>query len=199
MFCQVEISATSWSLVQRSSTDCGASLCVIKKPRTRGGNSPLEGSKNTNPQWLVTPGEKKTNSMYRDPYWEDKNSLAGEEISRILWKQMFITAFTSTRHLSLSWASSIQLAIPLILYNFSNQTIQRQSTLIKHPVVNLLKISSLTPVHYMQSDGWKDRYVAAFLPIVIANSPKSNHSQKYNFDFACFYSFRPQYITTRQR
>jgi hypothetical protein len=31
--CQVEVSATSWSLVQRSPTDCGASLCVIKKPR----------------------------------------------------------------------------------------------------------------------------------------------------------------------
>jgi hypothetical protein len=27
--CQVEVSATSWSLAQRSPTDCGASLCVI--------------------------------------------------------------------------------------------------------------------------------------------------------------------------
>jgi hypothetical protein len=27
--CQVEVSATSLSLVQRSPTDCGASLCVI--------------------------------------------------------------------------------------------------------------------------------------------------------------------------
>jgi hypothetical protein len=27
--CQVEVSTTSWSLVQRSPTDCGASLCVI--------------------------------------------------------------------------------------------------------------------------------------------------------------------------
>jgi len=27
--CQVEVSATSWSLVQRSPTDCGVSLCVI--------------------------------------------------------------------------------------------------------------------------------------------------------------------------
>jgi len=27
--CKVEVSATSWSLVQRSPTDCGASLCVI--------------------------------------------------------------------------------------------------------------------------------------------------------------------------
>jgi hypothetical protein len=35
--CQVKISVADWSLVQRSPTDCGASLCVIKKPRTRGG------------------------------------------------------------------------------------------------------------------------------------------------------------------
>ena len=31
--CQVEVSATDWSLVQMSTTDCGASLCVIKKTR----------------------------------------------------------------------------------------------------------------------------------------------------------------------
>jgi hypothetical protein len=39
--CQVEFSATSWSLVQRRPTDCSASLCVIKKPRGRGGHSLL--------------------------------------------------------------------------------------------------------------------------------------------------------------
>jgi len=44
--CQVEISATDWSLVQGSPTDCGAS-CVIKKPRKRGGWSPLPGCENT--------------------------------------------------------------------------------------------------------------------------------------------------------
>ena len=27
--CQAEVSATGWSLVQRSPTDCAASLCVI--------------------------------------------------------------------------------------------------------------------------------------------------------------------------
>jgi hypothetical protein len=27
-----EVSATGWSLVQRSPTDCGASLCVISEP-----------------------------------------------------------------------------------------------------------------------------------------------------------------------
>jgi hypothetical protein len=31
--CQVEVSTTSWSLVQMSPTDYGASLCVIIKPR----------------------------------------------------------------------------------------------------------------------------------------------------------------------
>jgi hypothetical protein len=38
--CQVEVSATSWSFVQRSPTDRGASLCVIKKSRERAGHSP---------------------------------------------------------------------------------------------------------------------------------------------------------------
>jgi hypothetical protein len=41
----VEVSATSWSLVQRSPTDCGASLCVIKKPRERGHS----------PRWAAVP------------------------------------------------------------------------------------------------------------------------------------------------
>ena len=31
-----EVSATGCSLVQRSPTDCGASLCVIQKPHLRG-------------------------------------------------------------------------------------------------------------------------------------------------------------------
>jgi hypothetical protein len=38
--CQGEVSATSWSLVQRGPTDCGPSLCVNKKPRGLGGHSP---------------------------------------------------------------------------------------------------------------------------------------------------------------
>jgi hypothetical protein len=32
--CQVEVSATGWSLVQRSPTECVVSECVIVKPRT---------------------------------------------------------------------------------------------------------------------------------------------------------------------
>jgi hypothetical protein len=38
--CEVEVSATNWSLVQRSPTDCDALLCVITKPPERGGHSP---------------------------------------------------------------------------------------------------------------------------------------------------------------
>ena len=35
--CQVEVFATDWSFVQRSPTDCGASLYLIIKPRKREG------------------------------------------------------------------------------------------------------------------------------------------------------------------
>jgi hypothetical protein len=41
--CQVGVSATSWSLVQRSPTDCGASLCGSEKLRERGGPAPRGG------------------------------------------------------------------------------------------------------------------------------------------------------------
>jgi len=50
MCCQVEVSATSWSLAQRSPTDCDASLCVIKKPEEWGGHGP---------HWAAAP--QKTN------------------------------------------------------------------------------------------------------------------------------------------
>ena len=40
--------------------------------------------------------------------WEANRLLANREIPRILWNQRLITAFTGARHLSLSWARSIQ-------------------------------------------------------------------------------------------
>jgi len=52
--CQVEVSATSWSLVQKSPTDCGASLCVTKKLREWGCESPLQGCEKYNHR-VVTP------------------------------------------------------------------------------------------------------------------------------------------------
>jgi len=43
MCCKVEVSATGWSLVQRSATECNASLCVIYKPCEWGGHGPRWG------------------------------------------------------------------------------------------------------------------------------------------------------------
>ena len=38
--CQVQVSATGRSLINRSPTDCGAPLCVIYKSQQRGGHDP---------------------------------------------------------------------------------------------------------------------------------------------------------------
>jgi hypothetical protein len=65
--CQVEVSATSWSVVQRSPTDCGASLCVIKKPRGWGGHSPHWAAGGHSPRWAAEPG-KIINNMAHD-HW----------------------------------------------------------------------------------------------------------------------------------
>jgi hypothetical protein len=46
--------------------------------------------------------------MERGPSWEANWSAASQEFSHILWN----TALTSARHLSLSWASSIQSTHP---------------------------------------------------------------------------------------
>ena len=54
-----------------------------------------------------------TYSMVQSPSWEANWFAAGQEIPRIFygtWK--FITALTSVRHLSLSWASPIQSTYP---------------------------------------------------------------------------------------
>jgi hypothetical protein len=41
--CQVEVSATSWSLVQRSPTDCGVSkVCDREASTKRGGPGPYK-------------------------------------------------------------------------------------------------------------------------------------------------------------
>jgi hypothetical protein len=52
--CQVEVSATSWSLVQRSPADRSASLRVIKKPSGWGGHSP---------RWAAVPEKKKVANL----------------------------------------------------------------------------------------------------------------------------------------
>jgi hypothetical protein len=61
--CQVEVSATEWSLVQRSPTDCGASFCVVKKPRKTRSRKPAPGLWKIQPQWVVTPRKQTTNIL----------------------------------------------------------------------------------------------------------------------------------------
>jgi hypothetical protein len=57
--CQVEVSATSWSLDQRSPTKYGASFCVITKLRERGDHSPLWAAVNYSPNEFVTDSVNK--------------------------------------------------------------------------------------------------------------------------------------------
>jgi hypothetical protein len=72
--CQVEVSATIWSLVQKSPTDCGASLYVITKPRERGGHSP---------RYAAEPEKKSivATTMFRNLMWPST--------WRFLWEQEY--------------------------------------------------------------------------------------------------------------
>ena len=67
--CQAEVSATGRSLVQRSPTDWGVSLCVIYKPRARDGPGP---------RWAVAPETKKKFAL-----WTAQKNLRHLEISRM--------------------------------------------------------------------------------------------------------------------
>jgi hypothetical protein len=53
-----------------------------------------------------------THFMEQRPSWEANLFLASQEIPHILWTRRFITACTSTCHLSLPWARSIQSMPP---------------------------------------------------------------------------------------
>ena len=53
-----------------------------------------------------------TYSMVQSPPWEANWFAASQEIPRIHGTRRFITALTSVRHLSLSWASPIQSIYP---------------------------------------------------------------------------------------
>jgi hypothetical protein len=77
--CQVVVSVMNWSLVQRSSTDCGASLCVITKPRERGGHSP---------RWAAVPEKITINNVFRS-----RNYQCRQVIPRQVWNLRFITLF----------------------------------------------------------------------------------------------------------
>jgi len=53
--------------------------------------------------------------MEQSRSWEANRSIASQEIPRFFGTQRFITTYTSPRHLSLSWARSIQSMHPTLL------------------------------------------------------------------------------------
>jgi hypothetical protein len=62
--CQVEVSATDWSLVQKSSTDCGGFVvCVWSRNLENVEANARYRAAKIQPQWVVTPG-KQTNKHY---------------------------------------------------------------------------------------------------------------------------------------
>jgi hypothetical protein len=65
----VEVSATSLSFFQRSPTDCGASFCVIKKPRDRGAHSL---------RWAAEPEKLKIIAFH--PFYRPRMPLGRVEV-----------------------------------------------------------------------------------------------------------------------
>jgi hypothetical protein len=55
--CQVEVSATSWSLVQRSPTECGVSESVIVKPRQMRRPRPPRGCRAIEKKYFHCPSQ----------------------------------------------------------------------------------------------------------------------------------------------
>jgi hypothetical protein len=107
--CQVEVSATSWSLVQRSPTDCGVSLCVIKKPRDRGGHSPRWAAEtekkngfcehSTFPQLYIRSEILMASKHRRGPGWKSYGQLQNRGLTlsnHVL--QWWAVSFTSRQH-----------------------------------------------------------------------------------------------------
>jgi hypothetical protein len=64
--CRVEVSATSWSLVQRSPTECGAPLCVIKKLREWEGHTPRWAAE---PEKIINIWPWRSDVSFRWDFW----------------------------------------------------------------------------------------------------------------------------------
>jgi hypothetical protein len=78
--CELEVSATNRSLVQRSLTACGVSLCVIVKPRQWGGHGLLGA---------VAPKERNKLVKCRLTKWSSlRRVLPIERLKRIKWNML---------------------------------------------------------------------------------------------------------------
>jgi hypothetical protein len=101
------LSAASWSLVQRSPTDCGSSLCVISKSRERGGHSlrwaaePDKINKNSSIRlircysnwcvlWSYIPGSWFCIWLYPPDFMDGFVEEYGAAYDQILWRNMVL-------------------------------------------------------------------------------------------------------------
>jgi hypothetical protein len=135
---QVLVYATSWSLVQRSHTDCGASLCLIYKHREWGGHGPLNGGcrtkhkqmklSNTVLQWealVIVFLTSLPRTSQRDSPWHlltypwsrvlleklTVNFAASQEIPHMYGTRKFLTVPRSARHLNFHGCVILSLEI----------------------------------------------------------------------------------------
>ena len=66
--CQVEVSATSWSLVQRSYTDCGASLCDLENLVSEEGEGLLRKNPKTKTKKAKTNRDMRSTDIEASEY-----------------------------------------------------------------------------------------------------------------------------------
>ena len=126
MCCKVEVSATGWSLVQRSPTDCAASLCDLetswmRRPWSTGAVAPkkkiiiirqqsalsLPWTINFNTGWIgLRDREKDSLSachfMKQNTSSEADNFFNAQEIQRVIEIHNFVAVFTTALHWPLS-------------------------------------------------------------------------------------------------
>jgi len=78
-----------------------------------------------------------TNSVEKSPSWEANRSSSSQDIPHNLWSPKLFTAFTSARHLSISWARLNQSMLP--------HPMSWRSTLILPSYLHLCLPSGLFP------------------------------------------------------
>jgi len=88
--------------------------------------------------------------MELSPSWEANRFLVIQENPRILCKPNINSAFTSVRHLSLSWATSIQSITHNIILS-STPTSYKWSLSLRFPHQNPVYASPLPYIRYMPS------------------------------------------------
>ena len=126
-----------------------------------------------------------TYSIKQSPSWEANRSQLAKKFPAFYGTRRFITAFTSARHLSLSWATSIQSIPP-------HPTLQEYPILILSSHLHLrLPSGSFPPV-----SPWEPCLRLSSPPYVLHAPPISFFSNLCNFFFFFFFFSSSSYNIT---